>query len=262
MIRNLIVIAVASFVLTVACFAGVVAIGGRELVEHGWSIPANFHVDEDGDDVHISMGRDPDPGPDTTRDVAWSGGPSLEINLPADVTYSQGPVAKVTVTGPRSLVDRVTIVDGALRFNQASSDARVSVGAGGGVRIDTVRRQLRITVVAPAVKRFVLNGSPSLDLAGYDQPDLALEINGSGQVSGAGKTRALALAIAGSGGAELAALAAENATVSVTGSGDAEVSAKGAVQVDIAGSGDVTLTTKPASLSSNIDGSGDLHLPD
>jgi hypothetical protein len=31
--------------------------------------------------------------------------------------------------------------------------------------------------------------------------------------------------------------------------------------VSIAGSGDVTLTAKPASLTSNIDGSGDLHLP-
>lgn len=262
MIRNLIVIAVASFVLAVACFAGVAAIGGRDLIEHGWSIPANFHVEEDGDNVHISMGSDENLGPDTTRDVAWTGGSSLEINLPAEVSYSQGPVAKLTVTGPRSLVERVTIVDGALRFDSPSSDSRVSVGAGGGVRIDTVRHRLSITIVAPAVKRFVLNGSPSLSLAGYDQPELAVEINGSGQVSGAGKTQALTLAIAGSGDADLAGLSANNAGISITGSGDAEVSAKGAVQVAIAGSGDVTLTTKPASLSSSIDGSGDLHLPD
>ena len=53
-----------------------------------------------------------------------------------------------------------------------------------------------------------------------------------------------------------------SAARSDAGSGDAELSPTGAAQVDIAGSGDVTLTTKPASLGSNIDGSGDLHLPD
>ena len=103
---------------------------------------------------------------------------------------------------------------------------------------------------------------PSLSLAAYDQPELAVEINGSGDVSGAGKTQALTLAIAGSGEASLAGLDANNASISVTGSGDAEIAARGVVQVAIAGSGDVTLTTKPASLSSNIDGSGDLHLPE
>lgn len=261
MIRNLIVIAAASFVLTLVCAVGVVALGGRELMEHGWSIPGDIHVSDSGDDVHISVGGREVPGPDTTRDLAWAGGSSLQINLPAEVAYIQGPVAKVTVTGPKALVDRVTLVDGALRLESAGGEARVLVG-GHGVNIDAVRRGLKVTVVAPAVTRFVLNGSPSLSLAAYDQPELTVEINGSGEVTGTGKTQALSLSIAGSGDAALAGLKAQNATVSVSGSGDAELSATGAVQVAIAGSGDVTLTVKPASLSSNIDGSGDLHLPD
>lgn len=260
MIRNLIVIAVASFVLTVACVIGVVAFGGRDLMEHGWSIPGDIHVSDNGEDVHISVGGREDLGPETTRDVVWAGGPSLQINLPAEVSYAQGPTTKVTVTGPRALVDRVAIVDGSLRFEPDGGESRIMVG-GHGVNIETVREGLKITIVAPAVTRFVLNGSPSLTLVAYDQPDLAVEINGSGEVSGTGKTQALSLSIAGSGDASLADLQAQNANVSVSGSGDAELSAGGAVQVSIAGSGDVTLTTKPASLSSNIDGSGDLHLP-
>ena len=260
MIRNLIVIAIASFVLTVVCAAGVVALGGRDLMEHGWSIPGDIHVSDNGDDVHISVGGREDLGPDTTRDIAWAGGSSLKINLPAEVSYTQGPETKVTVTGPKALVDRVTIVDGSLRFEPDGGDARITVG-GRGVNIDTVRQGLKITVVAPAVTRFTLNGSPSLSLSGYDQPELSVEINGSGEVSGSGKTQALKLAIAGSGDASLADLQAQNADVAVTGSGNAELQARGAVQVAIAGSGDVTLTVKPASLSSNIAGSGDLHLP-
>ncbi len=260
MIRNLIVIAVASFVLTVVCAAGVVALGGRDLLEHGWSIPGNIHVSDNGDDVHISVGGREDLGPETTRDLAWAGGPGLTINLPAEVTYVQGPTAKITVNGPKALVDRVAIVDGSLRFEPNGGESRVTVD-GHGVNIDTVRDGLRITVVAPAVTKFVLNGSPSLTLSAYDQPALAVEINGSGEVSGTGKTQALTLTIAGSGDASLADLQAQNADVSLSGSGDAELQARGAVQVAIAGSGDVTLTVKPASLSSNIAGSGDLHLP-
>lgn len=261
MIRNLVIIAVASFILTLACAIGVAALGGRELMEHGWSIPANIHVAEDGDDVHISVGGPGDPGPGTTRDIAWAGGPSLQINLPAEVTYVQGATPKVTISGPKALVDRVTLVDGGLRFEPPGGDSRLTVRSG-GLGIDTGRGDLKITIVAPAVTKFVLNGSPSLSLAGYDQPDLTVEINGSGDVSGSGRTQALHLSIAGSGEASLADFQTQNASISINGSGDAEIQARGAVQVAIAGSGDVTLTTKPASLSSNIDGSGDLHLPD
>lgn len=255
MIRNLIVIAVASFVLAVACFAGVAALGGRDLAEHGWTIPARL-VDESDNDFHISIGKRRDSGPATTRDLAWSGGPELKIDLPADVSYTQGPVAGITVSGPKSLVDQVVLVDGALRFK--SPDGPDSQGLRAHFNSD----RLTITVVAPAVRAFTLNGSPELDITGYDQPDLTVEINGSGNVTAAGKAEVMTLAIAGSGDADLDALNVRDASVRIAGSGDASLSAKGAVRVSIAGSGDVTLRVKPASLTSNIEGSGDLHLPD
>lgn len=251
MIRNLIVIAVASFVLTVICVAGVAAVGGRDLMENGWRIPAAIFDDEDNVSISISPGRRHN-GPDVTRDLAWPGGTLLEIDLPADVTYTQGPDARVTVSGPQNLVDRIVVDGGRLRFRDDDN--------GGAPHLRFNRERIQITVAAPGVKKFVLNGSPDLTLAAYDQPDLAIEINGSGEVTGTGKTQALSLAIAGSGDAALAQMAAQDAAVSIAGSGNAEVAAKGAVQVDIAGSGDVVLTQKPASLSSNIDGSGDLRL--
>lgn len=251
MIRNLIVIAVASFVLTLVCFAGVAALGGREVMEHGWRLPAAIFDDEDNVSISIGPGRGHD-GPDTTRDLVWPGGPLLQIDVPADVTYAQGPVAKVTVSGPQALVEGIVVDGGRLRFRDDS-------GEGSPVRVN--RERIVVTIVAPDVKRFVLNGSPGLTVTGYDQPDLTIEINGSGNATAAGKTEALALTIAGSGDADLGGLTTRDAKVSLAGSGDAELSPTGAVQVDIAGSGDVTLTTKPASLSSNIDGSGDLHLP-
>lgn len=254
MIRNLVIIAVASFVLTVACFAGVAALGGRDLIEHGWSIPASVFDDEEGD-VHISVGGKDDAGPPRTRVEDWDVGATLSVDLPADVSYRPGAVGEVTITGPQALVDRVVIHNGSLRWADTYT-------VSGGRHLRYNRDRLRISVVGPSVKRFVLNGSQELSITGYDQPDLAVEINGPGTVSAAGKAQALTLAIAGSGDANLADLAVRDATVSIAGSGDAELSPTGAARVDIAGSGDVTLTVKPASLSSNIDGSGDLHLPE
>jgi hypothetical protein len=260
MVRTLVIILVASFVLAVACFSGAVAVGGRDLMEHGWTISPAFLAqfeDDDDDDVSITVGQRHAAGPDVTRDLAWTGGDSLRIDLPAEVEFTQGETAKITVSGPESLVEQVVMVDGSLRF----VDGGVAVGED-GVHIRYNRERLRITVVAPTVRRFTVNGSPRLSIADYDQPDLAIEINGSGDVTAAGETLIVTLSIAGSGDADLGDLQTRDASVSIAGSGDAKLSPKGAARVEIAGSGDVTLTTKPASLSSNIDGSGDLHLPD
>lgn len=254
MIRTLIIIAVASFVLAVVCFSGAAAIGGRELFEKGWTFSPAFlqQLDENGD-VSVQIGRDSRHGPDVTQTIAWAGGPELQIDVPAEVSYTQGAVASVTVSGPKALVDRVILEGGRLRVKDSETT--------GGLHMRYMREGLRVTIVAPAVKRFVVNGSGDLTIADYDQPDLAIEVNGSGEVEVAGVTQSLSLAIAGSGEARLADLKTRDASIAVAGSGEAEVSASGAAQVSIAGSGDVTLTTKPASLSSNIDGSGDLHLP-
>lgn len=255
MIRNLIIIAVASFLLAVVCFAGAAAVGGRDLMEHGWHIsPAMLEALDEDSDVSVRVGGHELAGPDVTRDLAWSGGSLLQVDVPAEVSFTQGPVASMTITGPKGLVDRVMLEDGRLRFRDSETV--------GGVSLRFTRERLKVTVVAPDVNRFVLNGSPSLSIAAYDQPDLTISVNGSGEVTGTGKTQSLSLSIAGSGEASLGDLPAQDASVDVAGSGEAELSAKGAVQVAIAGSGDVTLTAKPASLSSNINGSGDLHLPE
>jgi hypothetical protein len=56
----------------------------------------------------------------------------------------------------------------------------------------------------------------------------------------------------GSGGA------ARDATIDLSGSGDAMVAPTGDVQVRIDGSGDVTLAARPAKLTTELSGSGDV----
>lgn len=252
MVRVLIIIAVAGFVLAVGCFAGAVALGGPQLLEHGWSIPGERLVswsDSEGDDAG---------GQDATRDLAWSGGDTLEIDLPAKVTFTQSDDAAVSVSGPAALVARVVVENGRLRLSGEGDDQTLTIDRHGVRLLDDADR-LTIAVRAPKVSRFILNGSRDLGIEAYDQDALTLILNGSGDVSARGRTGTLSLTIAGSGKADLGELAVQDAGVDVAGSGDVRLSPRGEAHVQIAGSGDVTLLTRPASLTSSTAGSGRIH---
>lgn len=262
MIRNLTIIAVASFVLAVACLGTAFAIGGRQMItQGGWSFPANIHIEDDDGRVTIRRNGDvtiEDHGPNTSRQIAWTGGDTLRVDLPARVIFTQGDKAGVTVEGPQGLVRRVVLTDGRLHFD-GDGEGRGFRLDHGGVRMFANSDDLVIRVTAPGVRDFVLNGSGDLDIQSYDQPELALTLNGSGEAYASGKTGKVDLRIAGSGEAELTALTITDAKVAIAGSGEAKLGPKGEADVHIAGSGDVTLTEHPASLSKSIAGSGDIN---
>ncbi|MDR6530453.1 hypothetical protein J2800_001189 [Caulobacter rhizosphaerae] len=262
MIRNLTIVAVASFVLCVGCFAGAFALGGRDIVKNGWSFPAdwNIEVNDDNDHIHIGPGASVDNGETTTRQIAWSGSDALQVDVPAEVIFTQaapGAGGSVKIVGPQRLVDRVTLANG--RLTLRDGDGGVVSIHGHGVHISRDSDQLSVEVVAPGVRTFTLNGSGDLYLKAYDQPDLVLEINGSGRVEAQGKTRKVDLKVSGSGEADLRSLDTGDAKVALAGSGEAHLAPHGAAEVEVAGSGDVYLTSKPTVLSSNVAGSGEVH---
>jgi hypothetical protein len=249
MVRMLIIIMTATFFLGVVCLAGAFAIGGSDITRTPWIIPLNRIVD--GEDGPVGVGTHER----SLRELAWAG-ESLTIDLPANVTYVQGPESKVVIEGPKILVDRITVENGVIRTTG-------SLDSAGEVRIDfngvrMLDNGVRITVTAPKVTAFTLNGSGDLDIQGYDQPAITVQVQGSGDVEGAGTTQSARLGIIGSGSIDLSDLAAQDAQVSTSGSGDAVVAAKGVVSVSIAGSGGVSLREKPASLATEISGSGDV----
>jgi hypothetical protein len=260
MIRNLTIVAVASFVLAVGCFAGAFALGGRDIAKHGYSFPADWNIEVNDGDDHVRIGRgshddgDGDNGETTTAQIAWSGSDALQIDVPAEVIFTQaaaGAGASVKVVGPKALVDRVVMENGRLTLRDGD----------GSISFHTRRDndQLSVEIVAPGVRTFTLNGSGDLYLKAYDQPDLILEINGSGKVEAQGKAKKVELQVAGSGEADLRGLDTGDARINLAGSGEAHVAPHGATEVDVAGSGDVYLTSKPTVLSSNVAGSGEVH---
>lgn len=236
MIRVLALIAFVGFIVSVACFAGAAAIGGRDIAEHGWRLPADWHIDIDDDDD-----GDEDRGDSASRTLTWDGGESLTVDLPAEVQFTQAPgPANITVSGPQSLVDRVVVKNGHVAFDQPMAHAH----------------RLHIVMSAPNVNAFTLNGSDTLSIRAYAQDRLAIEISGSAHADAEGTAKAFDLRISGSGEADLSRLASEAGKVDIAGSGKATIAPKTSADVVIAGSGDVTVLGHPTDVRSSISGSG------
>lgn len=260
MIRTLLIIAGAAFVLCLGSAAGALAIGGRDMAAHGWNW--TFH-DSDGDGDTLSIVRDDGAtSTSTTRTLDWTGGEQLVIDLSADVDYVQGDAPGVVITGPADQVNRIRLDGDRLTADQAKGPRHERIvfgrhrdGRGVWVRNDDVK----IVVTAPSVRRFVMNGSSDLYISGFDQPELSLEMTGSGDILAQGRATSLNLIATGSGDADLESLSVSDARVSLSGSGDARVAPTRSADLTTSGSGDIELTTRPATLRQSATGSGDVH---
>jgi hypothetical protein len=252
MIRVLVMIAVTGFLVSIASLSAAVAIGGPDILTDGvW----NRWVDGDGHwgwssddwgDRHWDRGLH-DGGAQSTRDVTWTGGDTLDVDVPADVRYTQAPgPGKLTISGPEREVSAVEVEDGHIRFNRHSRHWG----------------DLTIVMTAPSVTRFNLNSDGDLSIEGYKQDKLALDISGSSDVTAKGEARSVELSVAGSGASDLTDLKVTDADVTIAGSGQATLGPTGAANVDISGSGEVTLLNHPTRLESNVSGSGSIHQKD
>jgi Putative auto-transporter adhesin, head GIN domain len=243
MTRTLVLIAFAGFILAVACIAGAIALGGEALMHHHWGgrhwvVNWADHHGRWSDEESNSTAD----GSSVTREIAWPGGDRIEFDVPADVHYTQGPgPAKLVITGPKDQVDRVELSGGDLR-------SRDDDDFDGG--------RLTVTMIAPDVRHFAINGDNSLAIDGYSQDDFSIDVSGNGKVNAKGKTRAVKLDVSGNGDIDLSGLAAQSADAQISGSGRASLAPTDAANVSISGSGEIDLLTHPAKLNSDVSGSG------
>lgn len=244
MIRVLLMIAVAGFVLCVGALSAAVAIGGPDIIARGgWNL-ADGRWDGDWDwNDHDRRNWEGDTGPQTTRTLEWSGADSLEIDLPADVRYvqSDGP-ASVVVTGPEGAVQRVVINGDSLRYERRHRHWH--------------GQKLSIVVRAPAVESFDISGRSTLVIENYRRDRLRLDVSGAAEVTGSGETGEVSLDIAGQGDVDLGELKTRGADVDISGAGDAILAPTEWAKLDISGMGDVRLLTRPARLETDISGAG------
>jgi hypothetical protein len=251
MIRLLVIIAVVGFLTCIVTLGGAVALGGRDIAAQGWDRwnwserDWDFGWDEHGQ-RHGSWRNRHKDDPEwatVTRDLAWDGGAALILEVPGDVTFTQGGVGpgKLTVTGPKRSIDTLTL-----------SGGRLSDG------VNHTGERLKIVMTAPKVTRFELKGVDRLNIEAYDQDSLEISTTGMAKVTGHGRTGALKLSMTGAGDADLAGLDAESAEVSISGAAEATIAPRTRAKLDISGSGEVELTTRPLKLEKNISGSGEV----
>lgn len=251
MIRVLVMIAVTGFLMSVVTLSTAVAIGGPDIItevarnnwgDH-WSGHNHWGWYGDDDNDH---GRD--RGAQATRELAWTGGDTLEVDVPAEVTYTQAPGAgKLTITGSQRDLDRLVLESGHLSF---SHGRRRHHG------------ELTIVMTAPAVSRFNLNGAGRLAIQDYKQDRLSIDVSGDTEVTAKGEARGLSLSMSGAGQTDFSDLKLGDADVDIDGSGQTTLAPTGNANINISGSGDVTLLGRPSKLESNVSGSGSIHQKD
>jgi hypothetical protein len=244
MIKNLFVIAGASFVLAAVCFGGAAALGGPHLFDRHWDGDWSIKF-KDGDQISHIHTDDDDGGAGgaaVSKDIAWNGGDGLDVDIPANVQFTQAPgPAKLTISGPKNLVDAVELSGTRLRYSDDddSSDTRINA-----------------VLTAPNVHRFAIDGDASLAIAGYAQDDLDVDVSGHGDVIAKGKAKSAHINISGDGDVNLGGLTLDAADADISGSGRASMAPASAADLRISGSGEIDLLSHPAKLTSDVSGSG------
>lgn len=262
MIRTLITISVVGFVLSVACIAGAIGLAGGPFAirdkAKGWVVEhsdwhgrmRDGHLKGDlriGDgDIHFGGDLADDDGKTATRDFSWQGSDHLDVSPAADIVYTQGPVAKLTIFGPAKALDNLRVRDGRIEYESG---------------YDNDEARLKIVMTAPDVQAFDLAGSQKLVIEGYKRDKLGLDLSGDAQVSARGSAKSLRLDITGEGEADLSGLTLDAAVVDISGSGRASLGPRESARIDVSGDGVVKLTTKPKTLTKDISGSGQVSQP-
>ena len=241
MIRTLILVTVVGLFLSIGSMVAAVGFAGGPTGIHTLLQKLNFKKTFSWTYTTTDDNRTtPVTGPVVSRNFNWTASDRLEVNDVAEITYIQGPVAKLTIEAPKSVLDRIEIEDGTIsRDDHYDWDGK-----------------LKVTLTAPNVHRFELGGVQSLTLRQFDQKDLEINLSGTGSVTGTGKVKALSLDISGAGSADLSGMQMDEAEVSLSGAGSAKLGPRSSANIAISGIGGVELTRKPANLSTSISGLG------
>jgi hypothetical protein len=175
----------------------------------------------------------------------------LEIADSVDVQVVPGDGREVKVYGGEDVLDRVETVSnvGVLRIDVRDRGIVIGPDPLGDVRVQVKASQL------DAVK---IGGSGDVELGEVELPELALEIEGAGEVVASGTADRLTATIQGAGDANLSDLEVRTATVQVQGAGEAHVNVSERLDVKVQGAADVIYRGDPT-VTQDIQGAGEVR---
>jgi hypothetical protein len=180
------------------------------------------------------------------REFAWQGdrlgvSGSMRVNVRRD-----GP-ARVVVTGPRELVERVTLRDGRLGMENSYNSWWRNWGPNDRIEVE---------ISGAALNEVSVSGSGQVRLGTIRQNALELHISGSGSIYADGQVGRLDARVSGSGSARLEGMRAQEGHFSVSGSGSIAVASAERVDATVSGSGNVRINDRPREFSHSVSGSG------
>lgn len=202
------------------------------------------------------------------------GGSFDRVNLKGsmDVEVKVGEAISVRVVADEDRIDDIeTFVENGTLVIRTKRGVRWSWGSSG-------RSVVYVTV--PELSAAVLQGSGDMEVTGPEAGSFDLTLQGSGDLSvdaakfgsvevlvqGSGDIKldgncdALTATVQGSGDIEADDLRCKSAELTVQGSGDIDAFASERVQVDLRGSGDVTVSGSPAMVDRYVRGSGEVRM--
>jgi hypothetical protein len=115
---------------------------------------------------------------------------------------------------------------------------------------------LEITVFAPAISEFHLNGGSRLSIEAYDQKILTLSTEGSAAVEASGRADEVFIGMTGSGVVNLSRFTADSATASLGGMSTLVVAPSLRANLNVRNFASAVLLTRPGALSSSLADSG------
>ena len=176
----------------------------------------------------------------------WDGNDGLGVSVAATVHYVASGPARITVTGPEDLLEKLRVGQGQIRWCE---DCRIRGG------------KLDITVSGVTLHNVALHGGGGdIQMGRLDQDRLRMAISGSGRMSAGGRIDQLDLAISGSGDASLGDASVRRANIHISGSGDVDVTPRDEANVHVSGSGNIRMKAMPARLNQKVSGSGGVRI--
>ena len=157
----------------------------------------------------------------------------VHVNGSPNVNIVIGPERSVSVTADDNLL---AVID---------TDVEDGTLVIGGNQSFKTRIGVTVEITVPSLDAVAIHGSGDVKLKGLDAEKFKAEIQGSGDISVAGRVEELEVEIQGSGDVKLDELAAKRAAVEVQGSGDSMVKVSDELNVHVCGSGDVKYIGEP-----------------
>jgi hypothetical protein len=171
----------------------------------------------------------------------------LRLDISANVTVTPGDATRCTITADDNILPLILTEHFGKVLRITATESYSS------------RQRVKIAIQVPLLTRAQVNGSGAISIVGAKAEELALVINGSGDIHANGEVTELNARINGSGNVYAADLQAKKVVVLLNGSGDADIHAINDLTIKVNGSGGVSYSGTPSTVNSSLNGSGSIQ---